>query len=159
MTKSSGLSLVLTAWLLVFTTSLTTPAEAPAQSADAPARQVTVFGVLATPDDAHTDPKLAKIEPQLRKLLPKHGFRLLDVQTKRLTSGKSLTCDLEDGYTASTTLVEPLDLNGKVQLRCTLLQKQAVRFETKVTTPANQLFFCDKVLENGSRILIGIGAR
>ncbi|MCA1684655.1 MAG: hypothetical protein LC745_01465 [Planctomycetia bacterium] len=144
---------------LILTAVLAWPACAPGQIPDDPARQVTLFGMIASPHDLGVDPKLAKIEPQLRKLLPNHGFRLLDVQSKRLTAGQTLSCQLEDGFSAATTLVQPADPDGKVQLRCTMLRKQTVLLETLVSTPPNQLFFCDKVLGGGTRLLIGIGAR
>ena len=139
--------------------ALAPPRPAPAQGVDAPARQVTLFGVIAVPGGTDTDPKLAKVQPQLRKLLPNHGFRLLDVRSKRLQSGATVGCNLEDNFTAAATLVQPLDENGKVQLRCAVLQNQTVLLETLVSTPPNQLFFCDKQLPNGHRLLIGIGAR
>ena len=66
---------------------------------------------------------------------------------------------LEDGFTASARLVEPLDENGKVQIRCEVLSDEVVVLETMVTTPPNQLFFCEKKLDNGSRLLVGVGAR
>ena len=59
-----------------------------------PARQVTLFGIIATAGSNDLDPKLAGIEGQLRKLLPGHGFKLLDVRTKRLMTGQSLRSDL-----------------------------------------------------------------
>jgi len=124
-----------------------------------PARQVTIFGIVATPNDSTIDPKLKAIAPQLRELLPNHGFRLLDVKTKRLAAGQTVTCDLGGGATAATTLIRPLDDDGKVQLRCDLLVNDVSQHATLVATPPNQLFFCDKVLNNGSRLLIGIGAR
>ena len=131
--------------------------------ADAPARQVTLFGVIATPHDLQIDPKLARVAPQLRKLLPNHGFRLLGVQSKRLTASQSLSCPLDGnlGLSATTTLIQPTDENGKIQLRCAVVQNpnQTVQLETLVTTPANQLFFCDKMLSDGTRLLIGVGAR
>jgi hypothetical protein len=126
---------------------------------EALARQVTLFGVLASPDDLWTDPQLVRVAPQLRKLLPKHGFRLLDVQTRRLTAGQTLACKLDDGFVAETTLIDPSDANGKVQLRCVLLRDRTPRLDTKVITPTNQLFFCDERRHDGSRLLIGIGAR
>jgi hypothetical protein len=125
----------------------------------APGRQVTLFGVIAVPNDTRIDPKLARIEPQLRKLLPGYGFRLLGVQSKRLTVNQSLSCSLGDGYTAAATLTNPFDENGKVQLRCSVLLNQTVQLESQVSTPPNQLFFSDKLLANGSRLLIGVGAR
>ena len=115
--------------------------------------------MIASADDPFIDPKLDKFEPQLRKLLPGYGFRLLDVRSKRLTSGQSLSCDFRDGLASSVTLVQPADDNGKVQLRCAVLRNRDVLLETRVTTPPNQLFFCDKVLDGGDRLLIGVGAR
>src|SRR4051794_26981098 len=144
---------------LAVTVALFGRAPAPAQMPEEPARQVTLFGVIANPFDATVDPKLARIVPQLRKLLPNHGFRLLGVQSKRLTARQTVTCPLEDGFTAAATLTQPLDLNGKVQIRCAVLQNQAVQLESLVSTPANQLFFCEKALPNGTRLLVGIGAR
>jgi hypothetical protein len=124
-----------------------------------PARQVTLFAVIAVPGTTAIDPKLAGIEPQLRRLLPGHGFKLLDVQSKRLHADESVRCDLENGWTASTVLMQPLDPNGKVELRCRLLQNDVVQFDTRVATPPNQLFFCDRMIDNGRRLLIGVGAR
>ena len=120
---------------------------------------MTLFGVIAVPNDARIDRRLAKIEPQLRKLLPGHGFRLLGVQSKRLTTNQTLTCSLGDNYTATTTLTNPFDENGKVQLRCSVVLNQMVQLESQVSTPPNQLFFCEKQFPNGSRLLVGVGAR
>jgi hypothetical protein len=123
------------------------------------ARQVTVFGIIATPDSQAIDPKLEAIEPQLHKLLPNHGFKLLDVKSKRLQAGQAVRCNLGHGYTVSTTLIQPLDDESKVRLKCDLLLNEVVRFETLVSTPPNQLFFCDRILGDGSHLLIGIGVR
>jgi hypothetical protein len=125
----------------------------------APTRQVTLFAVIAVPGESALDPKLAGIEPQLRKLLPGHGFKLLDVRSKRLRAGESVACDLGDGWTAAANLLLPLDQNGKVELRCQLALNGAAEFDTRVATPPNQLFFCDRVIDNGRRLLIGVGAR
>jgi hypothetical protein len=123
------------------------------------ARQVTLFGIVATPGSRAIDPKLASVSGQLRRLLPDHGFRLLDVRTKRLRPGQSVACELGDGFVAETSLVKVLDANGKIQLRCELRWNDQQQFATLVTTPPNQLFFCEKRLNDGSRILIGVGAR
>lgn len=129
------------------------------QEVEESARQVTLFGVIASPYDPAVDPKLARIAPQLHKLLPHHGFKLLGVQSKRLVAGQTLTCDLGHGFTAGATLNLPADENGKVQLRCAVLQNQLTQLESLVATPPNQLFFCEKGLPNGTRLLVGIGAR
>jgi hypothetical protein len=126
---------------------------------DIDSRQVTLFAVIASKDNLRIDPKLSKISPQLRKLLPNHGFRLLSVKTKRLMAGQTLTVPLGEGLMAATTLNEAVDANGKVKLKCEVLRAQDVLLESLVTTPANQLFFCDKMLPDSTRLLVGIGAR
>ena len=128
--------------------------------AEVDARQVTMFAVIATPEGKTPDSsKLATIKAQLDKLLPKHGFKLVNAQSKRVEAGESVTCDLEDGYSVVTSLVEMLDENGKVQLRCELFKDDVRQFSTLVKTPLNQLFFCQRPLQNGSQLLIGVGAR
>jgi len=149
---SNGLALAALALMVL------APVAARSQS-EGSARQVTVFGIVATPNKTAIDPKLEAIAGQLRRLLPNHGFKLLDVQSKRLMAGQSVTCNLGNGFTSSTTLMQPLDVNGKVQLRCEILENGMPQLATLVATPPNQLFFCDKMLPNGSRLLIGIGAR
>ena len=64
-------------------------------SADETARQVTVFAILATADPAAIDPRLASVNSQLRKVLPGHGFKLLDVE-KQADRGHSIR-DLRPG--------------------------------------------------------------
>jgi hypothetical protein len=135
-------------------------AEVRSSSTEVEARQVTVFGVIATPQGKTPDSStLATIKAQLDKLLPKHGFKLLDAQSKRVEAGESVTCELGDGYSVLTSMVEMLDENGKVQLRCELFKDDVRQFSTLVKTPLNQLFFCQRPLQNGSQLLIGVGAR
>jgi hypothetical protein len=128
-------------------------------SADETARQVTVFAILATKDPGAVDPRLVSVQSQLRKALPGHGFKLLDVESRRIEATQSVTCDLGNGYKAETVLVRPRDENGKVQLRCSLSQQGTKEFSTLVKTPINQLFFYERSLKDGSRVLIGVGAR
>jgi hypothetical protein len=123
-------------------------------------RQVTVFAILATRNTPTADPRLNNnVKAQLRKILPDHGFKLLDVQSKNIEVTQALTCDLGSGYTAETVLVKSLDENGKVQLRCKVAHDKVPEFTTLVKTPVNQLFFYERSLKNGSRVLIGVGAR
>jgi hypothetical protein len=123
------------------------------------ARQLTLFGVIATPGGKTADTNLATIKTQLDKLLPRHGFKLLDAQSKRIVSGESVTCDLRNGYSLVASLVQSVDENGKVQIRCELFRNQDCEFSTVVKTPPNQLFFCARPLHDGTQLLIGAGAR
>jgi hypothetical protein len=124
------------------------------------AQQVTVFAIIATPGGKTVDSKLVSIKPQLSQLLPHHGFKLLDAQSKRIETGESVTCDLGNGYTAETSLVRPVDENGKVELRCELFRNRSRQFATQVKAPLNQLFFCERpFLDDGSKWLIGVGVR
>jgi len=129
------------------------------QDASDVARQVTVIGIIATPGSSAIDSRIATIKSQLEKLKPKHGFKLLDAQSKRIEAGESVTCDLKNGYTSETVLVQPLDDRGKVELRCELRHDNARLFSTLVKTPLNQLFFYERELEDSSQLLIGVGVR
>ena len=133
------------------------PGQARAQ--DEPARQVTLFGIIAMPGTTAIDPKLARVAPQLRKLLPGHGFKLLGVQSRRLAVGQSLSCDLGAGYSAEARLDSARNPDGKVELRVAFEEAGAVLAVTDVSTPPNQLFFCDKLLPDASRLVVGVGAR
>ena len=125
-----------------------------------PTRQVTLCAIVADPNDLMVDPKLEQIQGQLRKLLPKHGFRLIDVQSKSLEVGQSVRCETAQGVQARSELVNVLDAHGKVQLRVSLeLTGGLPQFSTVVNTPPNQFFFVDQPILDGRRLLIGIGAR
>ena len=54
--------------------------------------------------------------------------------------------ELGHGYTAETTLVRPIDEDGKVQLRCELFLDRELQFSATVRAPLNQLFFCERPL-------------
>ncbi len=123
------------------------------------ARQVTVFGVIATPGGRTTDARLARYSNELSELIPYHGFKLLDAQSKRIVNGESVTCTLGNGYTVAASLVKSLNENGKVEIRCELFHDQSSQFSTLVKSPLSQLFFCQEALPDGTQLLIGIGAR
>ena len=122
-------------------------------------RQVTLFGILATPDDDSLDPKLKQIGPQLRRLFPNHGIKLLGVDTQRMHLGQTLPVSLGNGYVAQSQLMNALDVNGRAQLRLQLDQNGTLEFATLVTTPLHQLFFIDKRFPDGKRLVLGIGIR
>jgi hypothetical protein len=149
-----------------------------AESGDDGARQVTVFAILAKPGSKVVDSKLASIEAQLNRLLPHHGFKLLDAQSKPLVAGESVVSDLGQGYTVETSLVPRVDDPdllgaavgvlaaqlekplGKVHLRCELFLNHTLQFSANVQVPLNQLFFCERpFLDDGTKLLIGVGAR
>ncbi len=129
------------------------------QATDSVARHVTVFAIVATPGSKNVDSKLKSIRSQLDKLVPRHGFKLLDVQNKEIVTGESVVCELRDGYKAQVSLLGPVDENGKVQVRFELFLNDGREFSTLVKTPLNQLFFCERKLADGSQLLIGVGAR
>ena len=122
-------------------------------------RQVTLFGVHATPGTGKDDPKLKEVLPQLRTLLPGHSFKLLKVESKRVSSGGVVSCNLGDGFVAATQLMVPLDPNGKVQMRFDLSQGGLSQYQTIVTTPPNQIFYLNRMFPNGERLILGVGAR
>jgi hypothetical protein len=123
-------------------------------------RQVTVFGIVATPKGEAVDNSLARIQEPLSKLLPQHGFKLLDSQSARIVAGEAVACTLGHGYTAEITMVRPIDENGMVELRCELSLDDELQFSATVRAPLDQLFFCKRpFLTDGTKLLIGVGAR
>jgi hypothetical protein len=123
-------------------------------------RHVTVFAILATPEGKSADSRLTNIQKPLSRLLPRHGFQLLDAQTARIVAGEAIECKLTHGYTVETTLVRPKDEDGKVKLRCELSLDGERQFSATVRTPLNQLFFCERpYLTDGSKLLVGMVAR
>jgi hypothetical protein len=124
-------------------------------------RQVTVFGVLVIPDQPEAiDPKLKKLTKQLQRLKPNSGFTFRGSESRRLTPGESLTSDLGGGVTATTELVDAMNLNGKIQFKFTLLIDGKPEFTTTVKTPPNQVFYIEKILpKTRERLLIGVGGR
>ena len=124
-----------------------------------PSRQVTLFSVLATPGDSTLDPKLKPIAAQMRKVFPGQGFKLLAAETRRVAVNETIVADLGGGFLAGAQLLNPRDPTGKAQLRFELERDEQIDFATIVNTPLNQLFFLEKRLPDGTRIIIGIGVR
>ncbi len=123
-------------------------------------RQVVMFGVLATPGSQAMDPKIPPVvAAQLRRTLPGHGFKLIKVKSGRVSVGQPVALELGDGFVSTAELINPLDPNGKVQMRFDLSRDGASQFQSIVTTPADQFNFFDKMLPDDSRLLIGVGAR
>ncbi len=125
-----------------------------------PARQVVMFAVHATPGGGAMDPKISRaVQAELRKALPNHSFKLVKVQSDRVAAGQSVVSKLGDGFVATAQLLNPLDPNGKVQVRFDLSRYGGSMFQTVVITPPDQFNYFDKQLDDGSRLLLGVGAR
>jgi len=122
-------------------------------------RQVTVFGVHATPGEGKDDPRLKAVLPGLRGLAPGHTFRLLKVESKRTLAGESVDCDLGEGVAASATLLDSFDPAGKIQLRFGLTVGGVPLYQTVLATPANQIVYVNRQLPSGDRVILGVGAR
>jgi hypothetical protein len=123
-------------------------------------RQVTIFAIVATPKGQAVDHNLLPIKASLSKLLPQHGFKVLDSQSAKIVAGESVECSPGHGYTATVTMVSPIDEEGKVDLRCELSLDDELQFSAMVRAPLDQLFFCERpFLTDGSKLLIGVGAR
>jgi hypothetical protein len=144
--------------LLVLVLALTSLSKASAQAFDA-GRQVTVFGVLGTPGNATSDPKLKEVLPQLNTTFPGYSFRLLKAESKRVLAGQSVSVDLGEGFVGTSQLVMPIDPNGKIPMRFDLYLYGISQFQMIVASPPNQLSFVNQMLPNGNRLIIGIGAR
>lgn len=150
------------AWALAISVGLAIPPAARANLfwQGAPARQVVVFGVEATPGSTQMDAKIAPVvQAQLRRLLPNHGFRLIKIKSSRVAVGGAIKCELDDGFTAAARLMQPLDSNGKIQMHFELMNQETSQFQTIVTTPPDQFNFFDKAMPTGNRLLVGVGAR
>ena len=101
---------------------------APRAQDEGPARQVTLFGIIATSGSRTVDKRLKTIEPRLRKLMPDHGFKLLDVQSKRLMPGMSVASDFRNGFSAEAQLINALDPeSGKTRVLDALHDEAWVR--------------------------------
>jgi hypothetical protein len=121
---------------------------------------VVVFGVLARPGGTAMDSKISPVvAAQLRRTLPGHSFKLIEIKSDRVLAGQSVVLDLGEGFVTSAQLMNPLDPNGKVQLRFDLAQFGVSQFQSIVATPPDQFNFFDKMLSNNSHLLIGVGAR
>jgi hypothetical protein len=125
-----------------------------------PDRNVVMFGVLATPNSNAMDSKIsAPVAAQLRRTLPGHGFKLIQIKSARVMTGQSVNLTLGSGFVATTQLLNPLDPNGKVQMSFELAEAGTMQFKSIVVTPADQFNFFDKMLPNNDHLLIAVGAR
>ena len=153
--RRAGLALA----LLAACSPLLAPTSTLGQDAP-PARQVVMFGVLATPGSKSMDPKISPVvAARLRRTLPGYGFKLIEVKGAKIVKDQSVAIELGGGFVSTAQLVSPLDPNGKVQMRFELTLDGESQFQSMVTTPSDQFNYFDKMLPNDSHLLIGVGAR
>lgn len=124
-------------------------------------RQVTLLGVRAVPDSDKIDAKLDKpnIAPLLRMLRPGYGFEFVGHASQRLHSGETLRCTLGEKTIARAKVLDVLDDDGNVDFQFELEVDGQTQLSVPIRTPPNQVFFCEKKLASGERLLIGVGAR
>lgn len=151
---------VIWAALIALAAGLAAPTTALAAWQGGPERQVVIFGVEAVPGRTTMDPKISPVvAAQLRRALPNHGFRLIAIKSERALAGQTVNCSLGAGFVSSAQLLNPLDVNGRVQIRYELSQFGASMFQSIVTSPADQFNFFDKMQPDNSHLLVGVGAR
>jgi hypothetical protein len=125
-------------------------------------RQVVMFAVVATPNSTSMDPKITPVvAAQLRKTLPGHGFKLIQVKSQRVLPNHPVALDLGGGYETAATVLNPLDINGKVQIKFELTNTDEgiPQFQSIIATPTDQFNYFDKMMPDNSHVLIGVGAR
>ncbi len=122
--------------------------------------QITVLAIEASRGAKTSDAKLDAIKARLEKLRPGYGFALLDARSRPVIAGTSgLKAQLSNGCTLKLVVIESADEHGKYQIRCELDIKGQEPRVTEVRAPLNQIFFIEYPLDEGKRLLVGIGAR
>ena len=122
-------------------------------------RQVTVMAIRAIRGNGPIDPKLATVAKQLAQIMPDHRFELIDGKTKRLDSKQAIVVKSVENSALTVELKSPSNEEGKVEMLIRLIMDGGEPFESVVKTPANQLFFLDRKINESSRLLIAVGAR
>jgi hypothetical protein len=146
-------------WFVVLLAGCSPRPEPVPSSAVEPGRPVTVtvFAIRAVPGTSAIDPRLAPVRGQLRTIAPDDSLTLIATRSEPLKPGETLSCDLGDGRSAATTFEK--EEAGRIVLLCTFKDGDSLPFSTRVDAPENQLFFYERPLGDGSRALIGVGAR
>lgn len=122
-------------------------------------RQVTVMAIRAIKGTGPTDPKLATVAKQLAQIMPDHRFELIDGKTKRLDPKQAMVVKSAENTALTVELKSPSNEEGKVEMLIRLTMDGGEPFESVVKTPANQLFFLDRKINDSNRLLIAVGAR
>ena len=125
-------------------------------------RQVTVMAIRAIRAIKGTgpiDPKLATVAKQLAQIMPDHRFELIDGKTKRLDPKQAMVVKSVENSVLTVELKSPSNDEGKVEMLIRLTMDGGEPFESVIKTPANQLFFLDRKINDSNRLLIAVGAR
>lgn len=122
-------------------------------------RQVTVMAIRAIKGSGPIDPKLATVAKQLAQIMPDHRFELIEGKTKRLDPKQAMVVKSAENSVLTIELKSPNNDEGKVEMLIRLTMDGGEPFESVVKTPANQLFFLDRKINDSSRLLIAVGAR
>ncbi|RLT09166.1 MAG: hypothetical protein DWI24_10070 [Planctomycetota bacterium] len=128
-------------------------------TSDKNSRQVTVMAIMAIKGAGPVDPKLTTVTKQLGQIMPEHRFELIDSKTKRLDTKQSMALKAGESSTLTVELKTASNEEGKVEMLIRLTVDGSEPFESVVKTPANQLFFVDRKINNTDRLLIAVGAR
>ena len=122
-------------------------------------RQVTVMAIRAIKGTGPIDPKLATVAKQLAQIMPDHRFELIDGKTKRLDPKQAMVVKSVENSVLTVELKSPSNDEGKVEMLIRLTMDGGEPFESVIKTPANQLFFLDRKINDSTRLLIAVGAR
>ena len=122
-------------------------------------RQVTVMAIRAIKGTGPIDPKLATVAKQLAQIMPDHRFELIDGKTKRLDPKQAMVVKSVENSVLTVELKSPSNDEGKVEMLIRLTMDGGEPFESVIKTPANQLFFLARKINDSNRLLIAVGAR
>ena len=122
-------------------------------------RQVTVMAIRAIKGTGPIDPKLATVAKQLAQIMPDHRFELIDGKTKRLDPKQAMVVKSVENSVLTVELKSPSNDEGKVEMLMMLTMYGGEPFESVIKTPANQLCFLDRKINDSNRLLIAVGAR
>jgi hypothetical protein len=152
-------ALALTSLLMVHPSMLVYAQNPNANPFSEPSRQVTVMAIRAIKGTGPIDPKLATVAKQLAQIMPDHRFELIDGKTKRLDPKQAMVVKSVENSVLTVELKSPSNDEGKVEMLIRLTMDGGEPFESVVKTPANQLFFLDRKINDSNRLLIAVGAR
>lgn len=152
-------ALAVASLLMVYPSTLAHAQKPDANPSSEDSRQVTVMAIRAIKGTGPIDPKLATVAKQLAQIMPDHRFELIDGKTKRLDPKQAMVVKSVENSVLTVELKSPSNDEGKVEMLIRLTMDGGEPFESVIKTPANQLFFLDRKINDSNRLLIAVGAR